>query len=93
MRKLRNLVRSLLLIGTILVGSLAIAGRIDFGIHETEFINGDCKLENKDFPREGVTLWTCEFTDGCLAGWMSDITGANQRNFRWIDYMRHGVMM
>ena len=80
-----------LIIAFVLVCSIAYGGaRLNFDIHETEFIQGHCKLTNKDFSRKGITLWTCEFTDGCLAGWVSDISGANQRNFRWINKRKHG---
>ena len=92
MKKFLNFSLSII-VAIILTCSLTFAEpqRWNFGVwHEAQFISGECKLETKDFIVEGVTLWTCEFKDGCLAGWISDITGAHPRNHRWITKMKHG---
>ncbi len=91
--RLRNICLTIIVSYSILIGSFAIAKSLNFGIHQEEFINNDCKLNAKDFPRQSITFWTCKFSDGCIASWTSDISGAYQRNFRWIEYKRHGRLM
>ncbi len=95
MKKLLQCSLNLFLI-VVLTCSLAFSEpqRWNFGVwHKEQFISGDCKLTTKDYIMEGISLWTCEFKDGCLAGWMSDISGANPRNHRWINKVKHGSLI
>lgn len=81
-------------ISLIIMSSLAFGGRLDFGVwHETDFIEGNCKLKTKDYSQQNVTIWIVEFPDGCVAGWTSDLSGANQRHLRWLYKIEHGRIM
>ncbi len=92
MKGLLNFSLSIIFIITLICSSVY-GQQLNFGWHKTEFINGDCKIETKDFKKEKVTLWTIEFKDGCLAGFMSDLNGSHQRNFRWITKIEHGRLL
>ncbi len=74
--------------------SLAIGepSRWSFGTwHQQQFINGECKF--KTIVYSDYILWNCEFSDGCIAGWISDISGAHQRGHRWLEKVRHGKLI
>ncbi len=74
------------------MSSLAFGGRLNFGVwHQTDFIQGSCKITVKDF--HNVTVWIVKFSDGCVAGFTSDLSGANQRELRWIERIEHGQIM
>ena len=93
MRKLLNfkLLRNVA-IALILICSVAFGGRLDFGTwHQSEFIQGNCKIITKDFYNE--TVWIVTFSDGCIAGFTSDLSGANQRDLRWLERIEHGRIM
>ncbi len=93
MNRLRSFLLSFTFMFAFACSSVSGEKQFNYGWHQTDFIEGNCKIETKDFNRENVSLWTIEFTDGCLAGFMSDLSGANQRNFRWINRYRHGKLM
>ncbi len=93
MRGLLNFSLSIIFIITLICSSVYGDKQLNFGWHKTEFIDGDCKIETKDFEKEKVTLWTVKFKDGCLAGFMSDLNGSHQRNFRWITKIKHGRLI
>ncbi len=85
----RNVVISL-----IIMSSLAFGGRLNFGVwHKTDFVEGNCKVKSKDFSRQNITIWIVEFPDGCVAGFTSDTSGANQRSLRWLIRKEHGRIM
>ncbi len=68
--------------------------RFDFGIwHTPDFKEGKCKLRKQDYNDKNTTVWLCQFKDGCLVGWLSDLSGANARDFRWLIYNEHGKVM